>query len=40
MKQLLIESSNEIDRCKEEFLKLGREKDIMAIKLRELGLEN
>lgn len=29
-----------MDKCKEEFTRISREKDILAIKLRELGLEN
>ena len=40
MKELLMESSDEMEKCKEEFLKICREKDILTIKLREMGLEN
>lgn len=40
MKELLIESSAEMERCKEEFIRIGREKDLLAARLRELGIEN
>jgi hypothetical protein len=29
-----------MEQCKEEFLRLGREKDHLAVKVRELGYEN
>jgi hypothetical protein len=37
LKDLLLESSLEMERCKEEFLRIGREKDHLAVKVRELG---
>ncbi len=40
LKDLLLESSMEMERCKEEFLRIGREKDHLAVKVRELGYEN
>lgn len=40
MKELLLESSLEMERCKEEFVRLGREKDKLTIRLREVGIEN
>ena len=40
LKDLLLESSLEMERCKEEFLRIGREKDHLAVKVRELGFEN
>ena len=40
MKELLIESSGEMERCKDEFIRIGREKDLLAVRLRELGIEN
>lgn len=35
-----MESSLEMERCKGEFLRLDREKDVMLAKLRELDAEN
>jgi hypothetical protein len=29
-----------MDKCKEEFLRIGREKDLLSVKVRELGYEN
>ena len=29
-----------MEKCKEEFLRIGREKDHLAVKVRELGYEN
>jgi chromosome segregation ATPase len=40
LKDLLLESSLEMERCKDEFLRIGREKDNLAVKVRELGFEN
>jgi hypothetical protein len=40
LKELLHESSLEMDNCKEEFLRIGRERDHLAVKVRELGYEN
>ena len=40
MKELLLESSLEMEKCKDEFLRIGREKDHLAVKVRELGYEN
>ena len=37
LKDLLMESSSELERCKDEFIKMGRERDILLVKLRELG---
>jgi len=34
LKDLLLESSLEMERCKEEFLRIGREKDHLAVKVR------
>ena len=36
----MLESSNEMEKCKDEFLRMGREKDILLLKVRELGGEN
>ncbi len=38
LKDLLLESSLEMEKCKDEFVRLGREKDHLLIRLRELGL--
>lgn len=40
LKDLLLESSLEMEKCKEEFLRIGREKDHLTVKVRELGYEN
>lgn len=40
MKELLMESSLEMERCKGEFLRLDKEKEVMMGKLRELDAEN
>ena len=40
LKDILLESSLEMEKCKEEFLRIGREKDHLAVKVRELGYEN
>lgn len=37
LRELLLESSNEMERCKEEFLRMGREKDMLVMRLREMG---
>jgi hypothetical protein len=29
-----------MERCKEEFVRMGKEKDILLVKLREMGIEN
>jgi hypothetical protein len=34
MKDLLLESSMEMEKCKDEFIKMGREKDHLVVKLR------
>ena len=40
LRELLLESSHEMEKCKEEFLRIGREKDLLINKVRELGGEN
>ena len=40
LRELLLESSNEMEKCKDEFLRMGREKDVLLLKLRELGEDN
>ncbi len=40
LKDLLMESSNEMERFKDEFIRLGADKDSLAMKLRELDMEN
>lgn len=40
LKELLMESSLEMERCKGEFLRLSQEKDLLVGKMRELDLEN
>jgi hypothetical protein len=40
LKDLLLESSLEMEKCKDEFLRIGREKDLLSVKVRELGYEN
>jgi len=39
LRELLMESSNEMEKCKEEFLRMGRERDILLLKVKELGGE-
>jgi hypothetical protein len=34
LKDLLLESSLEMERCKEEFIRIGREKDHLAVQVR------
>lgn len=34
MKELLVESCEEMEKCKQEFLRISREKDILTIRLR------
>ncbi len=29
-----------MEQCKEEFIRIGREKDLLSVKVRELGYEN
>ena len=29
-----------MERCKDEFIRIGREKDLLSVKVRELGFEN
>jgi|JI9StandDraft_1071089.scaffolds.fasta_scaffold761031_1 hypothetical protein len=40
LKDLLMESSNEMERFKDEFIRLGADKDSLVMKLRELDMEN
>ena len=40
LKDLLLESSLEMEKCKEEFIRIGKEKDLLAAKVRDLGFEN
>lgn len=40
LKDLLVESSLEMERCKGEFLRLDKEKEVLLAKLREMDLEN
>lgn len=40
LKDLLMESSLEMEKCKEEFIRIGQEKDMLAARVRELGFEN
>lgn len=37
---MLLESSGEMEKCKEEFLRMGREKELLLARVRELGGEN
>lgn len=40
LKDLLLESSLEMEKCKEEFIRIGREKDLLSVRVRELDYEN
>jgi hypothetical protein len=40
LRELLVESSNEMEKCKEEFIRMGKERDLLIGQLRELGCEN
>ena len=40
LRELLLESSNEMEKCKDEFLRMGREKDALVQRIRDLGGEN
>lgn len=40
LRELLLESSHQMEKCKEEFIRMGKERDILLLKLREIGCEN
>ena len=40
LRELLLESSHEMEKCKEEFLRMGKERDCLLLRVRELGGEN
>ena len=39
LRELLLEGSHEMQKCKEEFIRLGRQRDSLVLKIRELGGE-
>lgn len=39
MREMLRESSYELENCKEEYIKLGKERDLLAIRLEEANYE-
>ena len=39
LRELLLESSHEMEKCKEEFIRLGKERDSLVLRLREMGGE-